>query len=401
MENAQWEVIVCCPLRLRSPKSDVRLINTVRYISQEFDFDQKSPTLSYKIPIQRSMFQELFEFLKLPVGWWVRPNSVGLIATNPSSYLPDFLRKRLFHPRLEYVQRSSSKLSHSAFTYYQEKGDRRFGMVTLADLSSGITVGVLYTFGFLIDEPSIDEILTNCKLLHPLVGHPLLLPLTMMQQLLYKAGRKLFQVSRTLDDISADLRFVDDGIFNLLAQSTKDSKGHDATSGTNHLMKTNQKIVSCAYILSNNIFSKTETLRSALSESMSFLQSSHDVQDKGQAESWRAASALFDKFQMDAVQLKPYREDVIRLQKMLATTVNISTLLLLEYVRCRLTIFAKLHNRIAQEDNSLNYSLAADTRRIAAASRRDSSAMKTIAVLTTVFLPGTFVAVSCRLWPDS
>ena len=58
---------------------------------------------------------------------------------------------------------------------------------------------------------------------------------------------------------------------------------------------------------------------------------------------------------------------------------------------------SKLHNRIAQEDNSLSYSLAADTRRIAAASRRDSAAMKTIAVLTAVFLPGTFVAVSLSL----
>lgn len=40
--------------------------------------------------------------------------------------------------------------------------------------------------------------------------------------------------------------------------------------------------------------------------------------------------------------------------------------------------------------------LAADSREIAAASKRDSSAMKGIAFLTMVFLPGTYIAVSIR-----
>ncbi|KAI9724846.1 MAG: hypothetical protein M1812_000122 [Candelaria pacifica] len=57
------------------------------------------------------------------------------------------------------------------------------------------------------------------------------------------------------------------------------------------------------------------------------------------------------------------------------------------------------HNRYAtQRDNRINISVAADSRRIAAASKRDSSAMKTISVMTIVFLPGTFMAVSSP-WP--
>ncbi|KAI9707443.1 MAG: hypothetical protein M1836_000404 [Candelina mexicana] len=51
-----------------------------------------------------------------------------------------------------------------------------------------------------------------------------------------------------------------------------------------------------------------------------------------------------------------------------------------------------LYNLIAQRDNRLNISVAADSRRIAAASKRDSSAMKTISVMTVVFLPGTYIA---------
>jgi len=51
-------------------------------------------------------------------------------------------------------------------------------------------------------------------------------------------------------------------------------------------------------------------------------------------------------------------------------------------------------NLIAQEDTKVNISLAKDSREIAAASKQDSSAMKIIATLTTLFLPGTFMAVS-------
>jgi hypothetical protein len=53
-----------------------------------------------------------------------------------------------------------------------------------------------------------------------------------------------------------------------------------------------------------------------------------------------------------------------------------------------------LFNLIAQADTKINIGLAKDSREIAAASKQDSSAMKIIAVLTTLFLPGTFMAVS-------
>jgi hypothetical protein len=56
---------------------------------------------------------------------------------------------------------------------------------------------------------------------------------------------------------------------------------------------------------------------------------------------------------------------------------------------------------IAQRSNILNYSIAADSREIAEAGKRDSSAMKAIAILTMAFLPGTFVAVRIRYHPNS
>jgi hypothetical protein len=47
-------------------------------------------------------------------------------------------------------------------------------------------------------------------------------------------------------------------------------------------------------------------------------------------------------------------------------------------------------------DGMVNIGLAKDSKEIAAASKRDSSAMKIVAVLTTFFLPGTFMAVRCK-----
>jgi Mg2+ and Co2+ transporter CorA len=58
--------------------------------------------------------------------------------------------------------------------------------------------------------------------------------------------------------------------------------------------------------------------------------------------------------------------------------------------------------KASQEDNSAMRMLAsaskedsAAMRIIAAESKKDSSAMKTISILGMIFLPGTFVAVSC------
>lgn len=48
---------------------------------------------------------------------------------------------------------------------------------------------------------------------------------------------------------------------------------------------------------------------------------------------------------------------------------------------------------ISQQDSRINISIAEDSKKIAAAAKRDSSAMKTVSMLTLVFLPGTFVAV--------
>lgn len=57
----------------------------------------------------------------------------------------------------------------------------------------------------------------------------------------------------------------------------------------------------------------------------------------------------------------------------------------------------QVYNFLAQKDARVGQKLAADSSQIAQASKRDSSAMKGLAVLTMTFLPGTFISVTYSL----
>jgi intracellular sulfur oxidation DsrE/DsrF family protein len=57
----------------------------------------------------------------------------------------------------------------------------------------------------------------------------------------------------------------------------------------------------------------------------------------------------------------------------------------------------QVQNLISQNDSRVNILVAAQGANIAMDTRKDSIAMKTIAGITVVFLPGTFVAVSCPM----
>jgi hypothetical protein len=53
-----------------------------------------------------------------------------------------------------------------------------------------------------------------------------------------------------------------------------------------------------------------------------------------------------------------------------------------------------LYNIIAQKESKLNFQMAGEQRKLANASKRDSSTMKTISLLGSVFLPGAYLAVN-------
>lgn len=55
-------------------------------------------------------------------------------------------------------------------------------------------------------------------------------------------------------------------------------------------------------------------------------------------------------------------------------------------------LLTQLFNLIAQKEAKVGIAVAQDSRTLASASKEDSTAMKTLAAVTVVFLPGTFVA---------
>ncbi len=48
---------------------------------------------------------------------------------------------------------------------------------------------------------------------------------------------------------------------------------------------------------------------------------------------------------------------------------------------------------MAQKESKLNLLMASEQRKLAQASKRDATTMKSLSLLGTVFLPGTFLAV--------
>ena len=59
-----------------------------------------------------------------------------------------------------------------------------------------------------------------------------------------------------------------------------------------------------------------------------------------------------------------------------------------------MTNVPKLFHLSSQRDSKINVSVAEDSKLIAASAAEDSKAMRTIAILTLIFLPATLVSVS-------
>lgn len=90
---------------------------------------------------------------------------------------------------------------------------------------------------------------------------------------------------------------------------------------------------------------------------------------------------------------RPIEEEVVASSLSLCTSFSRERLEQVRTLRNRIQIqLSVVANIIAQNDNRTNISIAEASRRIAFETKRDSDAMKTIAALTMVFLPATFVA---------
>ena len=60
------------------------------------------------------------------------------------------------------------------------------------------------------------------------------------------------------------------------------------------------------------------------------------------------------------------------------------------------SLIAQKDNALSMRDNAALKTISEDQKQIALAAKRDSTAICTIGVITTVFVPATFTAVSCN-----
>ena len=90
------------------------------------------------------------------------------------------------------------------------------------------------------------------------------------------------------------------------------------------------------------------------------------------------------RLKIDTVESIAYLASKLRIWRRWVANYNKRT-------QIRIDLFYNLAN---QNDNRNNIEIARLTKDIAQESRKDSSSMITIAVLTMLFLPGTFVSVS-------
>ncbi|KAL8933822.1 MAG: hypothetical protein Q9216_006197 [Gyalolechia sp. 2 TL-2023] len=90
---------------------------------------------------------------------------------------------------------------------------------------------------------------------------------------------------------------------------------------------------------------------------------------------------------------RPIEEEGVASSLSLCTSFSVERLEQVKTLRNRIRIqLSVVANLIAQNDSRTNIAIAEASRRIAFETKRDSDAMKTIAALTMVYLPATFVA---------
>jgi hypothetical protein len=95
-------------------------------------------------------------------------------------------------------------------------------------------------------------------------------------------------------------------------------------------------------------------------------------------------------------RLRLMQNRISTLQQLSSSYINES-----ECLRERASIqLTALFNLISKKDRNLSIEIAKDSKTLAVESKRDSSSMKTLAVVTMVFLPRTFVAVSLAFSSD-
>ncbi|KAK3990647.1 hypothetical protein QBC44DRAFT_358303 [Cladorrhinum sp. PSN332] len=222
-------------------------------------------------------------------------------------------------------------------------------IVIKSDSNSNITTGYVLYGG----STSPDKILSRIKDEFPSNPHPFLVPMILWENSASKIANSIASQFFAVSELERETGFGYNHIRNNQADAGESSKAVDIADRIKALGKSTGVVIATIFNLQ------------ALSQKVGFVLK--ELQDDGSLAMRQRA-----EFLKSALEEKLTECSMIEKRLQAQQTV--------------------IYNMIAQQDSKANISIASDSKALAEASKRDSSAMKIIAILTTMFLPGTFIS---------
>ncbi|GJC95376.1 protein kinase [Colletotrichum higginsianum] len=326
-------------------KEDVKLLNGIRLVLQK-NAKHKDTFTPHTITFTADAYQSMVRAMRLPFRAIEGTSVVGPFFWCAYDQDDD-------DPTLQIIFRKSD---------VRKKGKTRGWEIMLSHcFSNGITSG--YVKG----TPSSDIVaaiqhLTFCA---RQVGHPMLLPIIILSHDLSS------QNDQKQRDARDWLRKLEHAVS--MRNEIEDEEGYVSKDGYLEVDAISRDLVECH---SQVLWKRPQAYLEIVKEIEAGL---HKFKEKVPADH---LTPDLDKLHRSMIaRLDFYRLKLKGIENYQATTLE------------RLHIQrSALYNLLSQRESKIQFQMAGEQRRLAHASKRDSTAMKTISLLGAVFLPGTFLA---------
>ncbi|KAI1168646.1 hypothetical protein F5B18DRAFT_595945 [Nemania serpens] len=245
----------------------------------------------------------------------------------------------------------------------RKKGKTRGWEIMLShSFNTGITTGFVKG----TESSSINEVIKHLKSCHSEVGHPMLLPIIILSH----------DLSADVDIRQRDARDWLRRLENAITMRQEIEKKEEYTNFD--LDGINQDLVECH---SRVLWKRPQAYQEIIKEMKAAMDKFKEYGNKEKNTSRLSTPKLKALHNSMRSRLEFYRVKLTGQEHYIHTTLE----------RLRVQQQA-LYNIITQKESKLNLEMAAQQRRLAHASKRDGTAMKTLSLLGAIFLPGTFLS---------
>ncbi|KAK2064524.1 hypothetical protein LY76DRAFT_587381 [Colletotrichum caudatum] len=326
-------------------KEGVKLVNGIRLVLQK-NAKHKETFAPHTISFTADAYESMVRVMRLPFRAIEGTSVVGPFFWCAYDQDDD-------DPTLQIIFRKSD---------VRKKGKTRGWEIMLSHcFSTGITSG------FVKGTPSsyIVDAIRHLMFCAGQVGHPMLLPIIILSHDLSS------QNDQKQRDARDWLRKLEHAVS--MRNEIEDEEGYVSKDGYLEVDAISRDLVECH---SQVLWKRPQAYLEIVKEISAGLEK---FKDKVPAEH---LSTDLDKLHRSMIaRLEFYRLKLKGIENYQATTLE------------RLHIQrSALYNLLSQRESKIQFQMAGEQRRLAHASKRDSTAMKTISLLGAVFLPGTFLA---------